>query len=459
MTAKVDMIGVRVGRLIGLAEESRGFWLFQCDCGQTKVISGRAVRSGNTSSCGCLHSEICADGARERFTVHGLYGTPIHTKWRNMWARVGGEENYVGRIFVCDRWKDVQNFLEDMGEPPPGMTLERIDNDGNYEPGNCKWATTAEQNINRGGCGIYKRSVLRYQENNNVILNVEGFWEYLIERESIRLRRLAGLPSGEWSTDWIFQQFSFTNCKRIHDRTTTLLRQEFYDLHQSDNDKIILLNAAIFRYFGCIETARIIGWSSDWNQTRRDFIQMRGLCDELRFTPAYIIPSCGRSEPKYEVVLDIIEQMWGRFDELLKYNSWEQWTDVLSSSYGCGQFMAKEILLDYIMATKRNPVDWETWTPVGPGGRLGAGWVRDNELTRLSSYESLEVIRSIYETRDEFWPENFVKLELTDIQFAFCEVAKYQKAFTGVGRPKRNFRPTVDDVTRKIADSSAESGG
>jgi hypothetical protein len=301
---------------------------------------------------------------------------------------------------------------------------------------------------------------------------LEQFWSYLKEREQIRLNRLAGLPRESWTADLTMQKYSFTNVKRIHDRTTTLLRQEFYEprlknrFRDTDLLKAVLLNATIFRYFGCIETARVIGWSGTWDQARHDFIQMRGLCDELRFTAAYIVPSCGRSEPKYEVVLDIINSLWGAFDGLLKQHSWEEWSNNLSSCYGCGSFMAKEILLDFIMATGDNPSDWETWTPVGPGARRGAARIRDGYLDRgLNEYESLQVIREVYATRADFWPKHFhtmigdqatmydaVTLELTDIQFAFCEFDKYSRVAEG-RRPKRNFRPTIDDVTRKIADS------
>ena len=109
--------------------------------------------------------------------------------------------------------------------------------------------------------------------------------------------------------------------------------------------------------------------------------------------------------------------------------------------------MAKEILLDYILATGWMPTDWETWTPIGPGGRLGAGIVQYGTVVRLPDSEAIHVIRALYEMRLNRWPDSFPSLDLTDIQFQLCEFAKYIKATKG-GRPKRRFRPTIDRITR-----------
>ena len=87
--------------------------------------------------------------------THGLCGTRIHNVWRAMIARCGksthpGYAWYGGRgISVCERWLNLDNFYADMGDPPPGLSLDRIDNDGPYHPDNCKWSTQSEQGRNR----------------------------------------------------------------------------------------------------------------------------------------------------------------------------------------------------------------------------------------------------------------------------------------------------------------------
>lgn len=292
--------------------------------------------------------------------------------------------------------------------------------------------------------------------------HVDEFWQFMIARETIRLKRLRGEPP-PWSDDWIFQMFSFTNVKRHHDRTTMLLKRELYDKNvgaelyggattKDHPSPMVLLNAAIFRFHGTIDTARDLGWTSEWNADRKAEIiaknDFRMACGERVFTSAYIVPNCGDTRPKHEVVADIVDSIAANANSILDTDSWAEACRRLCLLWGVGSFMAKEVLLDYILATGWRPSDWETWTPVGPGGRRGAGYVRDGVNQGIPEDEALDVIRAVYADRDQYWPKDFVSLDLTDIQFQFCEVAKYIKAKTGTGRPKSRFRPTVDDVTK-----------
>lgn len=158
MPKLIDLTGKRFGRLTVIERygtvDGHAAWKCKCDCGNKTVVNGKWLRAGKTTSCGCYHKELLA----KRSKTHGMTKTRLYSIWHDMKNRCFYQkdksfEDYGGRgITVCEEWKNSFESFRDwslLNGYSDNLTIDRINNDGNYDPSNCRWVTMKEQCSNR----------------------------------------------------------------------------------------------------------------------------------------------------------------------------------------------------------------------------------------------------------------------------------------------------------------------
>ena len=149
-----NLIGQKFGRWTVLSYQGNKHWLCRCECGTNGVKQTGALRLGSSKSCGCLQRELIA----LRNYKHGMVGHPAYDSWSGAKIRCSDPKRryYAGKnIKMHPDWLDFNVFWAEMGPSwAPGLSIDRIDNDGDYVPGNCRWATPKQQSNNRSCCVV-----------------------------------------------------------------------------------------------------------------------------------------------------------------------------------------------------------------------------------------------------------------------------------------------------------------
>lgn len=187
-----DLTGQRFGRLVAIEAVGRKnrsvLWRCKCDCGNVKDVSAKHLTEGSIKSCGCLVSDIM----RTRLTKHGESRSELAKSWYRMRSRCNNNPFYKN-VSICPEWSDYNNFANwaKANGYKPGLSLDRIDSNGNYEPTNCRWTTWKEQQNNK---------------RNTVYITIFGCTKTLtewseisgIKRETIKRRLTKG-----WSEEYL----------------------------------------------------------------------------------------------------------------------------------------------------------------------------------------------------------------------------------------------------------------
>lgn len=200
---RLDLAGQRFGQLtVGARAPNQAggkhvAWYCRCDCGQNTVVTTAHLRSGHTTSCGCVIAARRNSGMLHRTHGHGVRGrtSPEYRSWASAKQRCFNENDAAFRLYgargvtMCERWStSFEAFLADMGRRPPGASLDRIDSDGNYEPGNCRWATATQQANNT------RRNLFVEYEGDRLTLEQLARRVGVDARQLWKLYRRRGLP-------------------------------------------------------------------------------------------------------------------------------------------------------------------------------------------------------------------------------------------------------------------------
>lgn len=288
-------------------------------------------------------------------------------------------------------------------------------------------------------------------------VSLDRFIYYILERERIRIKKEVLKDPFPWTTNSILQTYKFTNVRRINDRTTRFFVDRFYSKYpRKNNREVTLYNCGVFRYFGTMEFAEHIGWSTKHDGARLRKTAKRMMDDGIKvFTGAYIITNQGLAQPKYVTVADFMRTLWAARHDIIaqfdKHHTWEAAAERMRTMIGFGGsgFMVKEILQDFLICYPDIATDALTWTPVGPGARRGLNRLYGRDIRFKVREECfLTEMQTLREVVQEAWTKEFGRkageLSAHDIQFCLCEFDKMERVRLGQGRPRSIYKVRED---------------
>ena len=286
---------------------------------------------------------------------------------------------------------------------------------------------------------------------NSAKLNL--FFYYMNEREKVRIKKESGQP-WPFTEDKILQRYKFTNVLRENDRASRWFIKNWALPHKDLPLEIQLYNCGLFRYFGTIDFASTVGYQTAGHNpqhiisTASDMLN-RGL---KVFTGAYVITNGGIPDNKENVVVNhYLKALWDNAPKLVaiakETKSWQAVAEKMMKLPGWGGtgFMTKECLSDAMFTSVLEEcVDRNTWSPCGPGARRGLNWLHDREEDhKCKDSQFLEEMKELFEMCpscfEDHMPRVGEKFDLHAIQFALCEIYKYQKVLNGLGKPRSGY--------------------
>lgn len=271
------------------------------------------------------------------------------------------------------------------------------------------------------------------------------FWSYIREREFIRIAKVSGRP-WPWTEDQILQTYKFTNVRRINDRTTQAFLR-VYEEHAQEQPDVVLYNCAVRRFFGTTEFSNTVGWLGTHSP---EALRKAECACPKPWTGAYIIRAGAAGTRKVDSVVEYMDSLWASaaliVNTIADTGKWEAGYNEMRHCFGFGPFMSKEVLQDYLLwldIRGEGVTDAETFTPIGPGAIRGLNRLQDRPI--LSTYPALAMlveIQTLLGGLQPLWLKTFNDGRLTahDIQFCLCEFDKYERAASGLGRPKAKYK-------------------